>query len=153
MSDSGQPGLKTARRGSAHRPRRWLPYGGAFLLIALIVAGFWPKAVPVETAEATVGTLRATVNEEGKTRIKQRYVVSAPVSGQLRRIPFKAGTEVSARETVVAAIDPLLPNLLDVRSRASAEARRDSALANLEKARANHHFATNELSRFEKLFS
>jgi len=40
----------------------------------------------VETARAAVGTLRATVNEEGKTRIKQRYVVSAPVAGQLRRI-------------------------------------------------------------------
>src|SRR5204863_4035512 len=101
--------------------------------------------VPVETAEAVVGTLRATVNEEGKTRIKQRYVVSAPVSGQLRRIPLKAGAEVISGQTVVATIDPVLPSLLDIRTRASTEAKRDTAAANLDRAKANHHFATNEL--------
>src|SRR5208282_1733508 len=84
-----------ARRDVARRhTRRWLPYLGALILLGLIVAGLWPQPVPVETARATVGSLRATVNEEGKTRIKQRYVVSAPVTGQLRRIPFKAGAAV-----------------------------------------------------------
>ena len=89
--------------------RRWLPYAGAVVLVALIIAGLWPQPVPVETARVNRGTLRATVNEEGKTRIKQRYVVSAPVTGQLRRIPFKAGAEVEAGQTVVAIIDPLSP--------------------------------------------
>ena len=62
----------------------------------LIVVGFIPQPLPVETARVTQGALRATVNEEGKTRIQQRYVVSAPVTGHLRRIPFKAGAEVEA---------------------------------------------------------
>ncbi len=141
------------RNQTNHRTRRWLPYIGAVLLVALIVAGLWPRPVPVETAAATTGTLRATVNEEGKTRIKQRYVVSAPVSGQLRRIPFKVGAEVKAGQTVVAVIDPLLPTLLDARARTSAEAKRDSALANLEKARAAHTFGASELRRFEKLYA
>jgi len=70
----------------------------------LIIAGLWPQPVPVETATASVGVLRATVDEEGKTRIKQRYLVSAPVTGQLRRIPWKAGTEVRAGETVIAVM-------------------------------------------------
>jgi HlyD family secretion protein len=132
--------------------RRWLPYLGAVILIALIVAGFWPKPVPVEIARATIGTLRATVDEEGKTRIRQRYVVSAPVTGQLRRVPFKAGAEVRATETLVAVIDPLPAALLDARAHASAEAKRDSAAANLEKARTSHSFAVTELHRFERLF-
>jgi len=99
------------------------------------------------------GSLRATVNEEGKTRIKQRYVVSAPVAGQLRRIPFKAGAAIIAGETVVAVIDPLSPVLLDARTRALAEARRDTATANLERARATQKLAASELKRFETLFA
>ena len=134
-----------------HRTRRWLPYVGALLLLTLIAAGLWPKPVPVETAPAVVGTLRATVDEEGKTRIKQRYVVSAPVSGQLRRVPFKAGAEVKADETVLAVIEPLPPAMLDARARASAEAKRDTAAANLEKAHATRTFLASELRRFQAL--
>lgn len=136
-----------------HGTRRRLPYIGAILLLALIVAGLWPKPVPVETASAVIGALRATVNEEGKTRIKQRYLVSAPVTGQLRRIPFKAGAEVTAGRTIVAVIDPATPTLLDARTRSAAEAKRDTAAANLEKSRTTHNFALSELRRFEKLFA
>jgi HlyD family secretion protein len=146
--------MKPTSQTSANRhTRRWLPYAGAVVLVALIVAGLWPRPLPVETARASVGTLRATVNEEGKTRIKQRYLVSAPVAGQLRRIPLKAGAEVRAGETVLAVIDPLSPILLDVRTRTAAQARRDTAVANLEKARAGRNFATSELRRFEKLYA
>jgi len=151
--DSPEPSTPpAARRNRVARPRRrWLPYAGALLLLALIIAGFWPQPVPVETATASVGVLRATVDEEGKTRIKQRYLVSAPVTGQLRRIPWKAGAEVRAGETVIAVIDPLTPSLLDARSRALAEARRVTAVAQLERARAAHLFAASELKRSEKL--
>jgi HlyD family secretion protein len=141
----------TSQRSANRHTRRWLPYAGAVVLVALITAGLWPRPLPVETARATVGTLRATVNEEGKTRIKQRYVVSAPVTGQLRRVPFKAGAEVRAGETVVAVIEPVSPTLLDARTRTATEAKRDTALANLEKARAGQHFAASDLRRLEKL--
>src|SRR5512136_397004 len=137
----------TARR----QTRRWLPYAGAVLLVGLIAAGLWPRPVPVETARVAVGPLRATVNEEGKTRIKQRYVVSAPVAGQVRRISFKEGAQVSANETVVAVIEPVSPTLLDARTRTAAEAKRDTATANVEKARAGQRFAASELRRLEKL--
>ena len=152
--NKSEPSNPRARlRTNNHRSRRWLPYFGLLVLAALLVAGLWPKPVPVEIAAATVGTLRATVNEEGKTRIKQRYVIAAPVAGQLRRIPFKAGAEIKAYDTVLAVIDPLAPTLLDPRARASAEARRDSASANLEKNKAAHKFAANELRRFEQLYA
>src|SRR2546427_7640635 len=154
MTASEKPAPKPPRRNNMnHRRRRWLPYLGVVVLLGLMIAGFWPKPAPVETARVVVGKLRAIINEEGKTRIRQRYVVSAPVAGQLRRIPFKAGAEVTAGQTVLATIEPLSPTLLDVRTRSSAEARRDTAAANLEKAKATHAFAANELSRFEKLFS
>ncbi len=138
-------------RSAQRHTRHWLPYAGAVVLVALITAGLWPRPLPIETARAAAGKLRASVNEEGKTRIKQRYVVSAPVTGQLRRIPFKAGAEVRAGETVVAVIEPVSPTLLDARTRTATEAKRDTALANLEKARAGQRFAASDLRRLEKL--
>jgi HlyD family secretion protein len=149
------PATPTAAKPRNHRrrPKRWLPWLGAALLVALIVIGFLPQPLPVETARVTQGALRATVNEEGKTRIKQRYVVSAPVTGHLRRISFKAGAEVEAGKTVLAVIDPVAPAMLDARNRALAEARRDTAVANLEKAREAQRFAASESHRIEKLYA
>jgi HlyD family secretion protein len=141
------------QRAANRHTRRWLPYTGAVLLVGLITAGLWPRPVPVETTRVVVGTLRATVNEEGKTRIKQRYAVSAPVTGQIRRIPFKAGAQVCGEQTVVAVIEPVSSTLLDARTRLAAEAKRDTAAANLEKARAAQRFAASELRRYEKLFT
>jgi HlyD family secretion protein len=84
MAPTRQNTVTSQKRNHAgRRARRWLPYLGALAIIAAIVAGLWPQPLPVETDRATVGTLRATVNEEGKTRVRQRYVVAAPVSGQL----------------------------------------------------------------------
>ena len=148
-SGAGQPASANVRP----RPRRWLPYAGAALLVALIVAGLWPKPTPVETARAVVGPLRTTITEEGKTRIRNRYLVSAPLTGQLRRIALKAGDAVEAGRSVVAVVDPLSSAMLDARGRASAAARRDAAVANLEKARAAQVFAEADLKRFEKLFA
>lgn len=152
-SPSNQPTPVPPRRNNRPRPKRWLPWLGAAFLVALILFGFRPQPIPVETAKAAEGSLRATVNEEGKTRIRQRYIVSAPVSGHLRRISFKPGAEVLANETVLAVIDPVSPAMLDARSRALTEARRDTATANLEKAREQQRFAASELRRIEKLFA
>jgi HlyD family secretion protein len=141
------------RTNNTRHPRRWIPYAAAALLVSLIVVGLWPKPVLVETARATLGKLRVTVDEEGKTRIRHRYLVSAPVAGQLRRILLKEGAEVKAGATLLATIDPVSPSLLDSRTRMLAEGRRDSASANLDKARASLNFARSELKRFSKLFA
>ena len=154
MNTNDNTNAPTPRRDrAAVHSRRWLPLAGAVVLVGLIVAGLWPRPAPVETAPATVGRLRVTVNEEGKTRIKQRYTISAPVAGQLRRIPFKAGDEIHGPRTVLAIIEPVQPAMLDARARKQAEARRDSAAASLDKNRAASSFAASELRRFEKLFS
>ena len=151
--ENSTPSAAPKPRPQRRRPRRWLPWLGAAALVALIIFGFMPQPLPVETARVTQGALRATVNEEGKTRIKQRYVVAAPVAGHLRRIPFKPGATVEAGKTVLAVIDPVSPAMLDARNRALAEARRDTAAANLDRAREAQRFAANELRRIEKLFA
>ncbi|HEX2862579.1 MAG TPA: efflux RND transporter periplasmic adaptor subunit [Lacunisphaera sp.] len=138
---------------SKSKPFRWVPYALGLGLIVVIVLGLRPQAVPVEIARVVSGPLRATVSEEGKTRIKQRYVVAAPVSGQLRRIAFKPGAGVEAGVTVVAVIDPLPASPLDERNRALAEARRDSTRLVLEKSRTAHELARNDLRRIEQMFN
>lgn len=132
--------------------RRGLPW---LLVLALLVAlgyGLRPSPTVVETARAALGPLRATVSEEGKTRIRQRYVVSAPVAGQLQRVPLKPGAEIAA-DAAIATITPMLASPLDARTRALAETRRAAALAALEKSRTAHDLARNELRRIERMFA
>lgn len=105
---------------TAPKARRWLTYLFGAILVVLLAFGLRPKPAPVETARVSAGPLLATVSEEGKTRIKQRYVVSSPVSGQLRRVPFKPGATVAAGD-VVAVIEPMAASPLDARTRALAE--------------------------------
>lgn len=132
--------------------RRWLPIAAAIVLVMAIVFGLWPGPTLVETGRVTTGKLRVTVNEEGKTRIRNRYMVSAPVAGQLRRTPLRAGDNVETG-AIVAVIDPIASPLLDARGRALAEARRDVAAAHLDKARVGHDFQAAELKRLRSLYT
>jgi HlyD family secretion protein len=149
-------------RGNAapakHRRRRW-PYVAGVLLVGLIVAGLWPKPVAVETAEVLTGRLAVTVNDEGQTKVKQRYVVSAPVGGQLRRVELKPGAQVEAGVTPVAYLETSAADLLDARSLAQAQARvgaagaaRLQAAAMDTRARAAAELAKSELERARLLF-
>ncbi len=136
------------------RKRRWLPYAGALLLLALIVAGLWPKPLPVETVTVGRGALQMTVDDEGRTQVRNRYVVSSPAGGQLRRIELKAGAVVEAGRTVLAVLETGGADLLDARSLAQAEARvrgaesaREQAKAQQERAAATLALARAELAR------
>jgi len=71
---------------------------GAALVGALLVAGFWPSAAPVDLAPAEKGPLRVTVDEEGETRVRDRFVVSAPVAGRVLRIELEPGDPVRRNE-------------------------------------------------------
>jgi HlyD family secretion protein len=92
-----------------------------------IIYGFRPRPVSVEITRVIRGPLRVTVDEDGRTRIKERYVVSAPLAGQLRRIELHPGDGVRAGKTPIAMIAPVEPDLLDPRMRAQLEARRRAA--------------------------
>lgn len=149
---------KTARRATAPAWRRRLPLFGALLLIALIIVGFWPRPIPVESAVVTRGPLVVTVDEEGMTRVQNRYVVSAPISGQLRRIDWKAGAPVEAGKTVLAVLESTGADFLDARSLAQAEARvraagaaREAVLAQRERAAAAAKMFQADLGRARQL--
>lgn len=157
LSSSPTVGLK--KSGAVeHRRRRALPWIGGALLVVLVGAGLWPKRLPVEVATVARGDVLVTVNEEGMTRIKNRYVISSPVAGQLQRIDWKPGAVVKAGETVLAMLETKGADLLDVRGQAEAEARvhaaqsnREMAGAQLARARAAFTMASNDLARFRGL--
>jgi HlyD family secretion protein len=142
-------------------PRRWqrrLPWIGGAVLVALIVIGLWPKPVPVEIAAAARGSLRVTVDDQGQTRVKNRYVVSSPVAGQLRRIDWKAGAPVVAGQTVLAVLETGGADLLDARGQAQAEARvraaesaREMTAARREAAKATAALAKVDFERMQQL--
>lgn len=124
-------------------------------LLALAVAGglvfgFYPRAVPVDIATVSRAPLAVTVEEEGKTRVMERYVVSAPLTGYARRITLEVGDAVQAGQ-VLALIEPARSDALDPRSRAQAEARVKAAEAALAAARehARAAAAQAELARQE----
>lgn len=130
----------------------------ALLLVAALGYGFMPRAAPVDVVRVGAGPLRVTVDEDGRTRIKERYVISAPMGGQLRRIELHPGDAVKAGVTLVASIDPVEPNLLDARTLAqlearlrAAEAQADLAGPRVERARAAQELAQLEYARVSRL--
>lgn len=106
----------------------------ALIIVAALAWGFSPKAVPVETEAAAKGTLAVTVEEEGKTRVRERYVVSAPAAGYARRIELKVGDPVAVGQ-VLAVLEPTRSADLDPRSRAQAQASVSAAEAAWRAAR------------------
>lgn len=148
--------MPSSPKSSPWRAR--LPWLLGAILLALIVAGLWPKAIPVETATATRGPLVVTVDEEGMTRVKHRYEITAPVAGQLRRIDYKAGARVEAGKTILATLETAGADLLDARGLAEArakvggtEAARAAADARHTAAAATARTQAADLARIEKL--
>jgi len=108
----------------------------AALVVVGLAIGFMPRAVPVDVAEVKRAPLTVTVEEEGKTRVRERYLVSAPVAGYARRIDLKAGDAVAAGQ-VLAVIEPARPVALDPRTRVQAQAQVSAAQAALAAAQEN----------------
>jgi HlyD family secretion protein len=116
---------------------RFVLYAAAALGVASLLAyAFLPPPAEIEIARVERGPLEVTVNEHGKTRIKERYMVVAPLSGELLRVVLHAGDPVQAGKTALAAIQPSDPTLLDARSLSEAEARVKAAEARLQHAQA-----------------
>jgi HlyD family secretion protein len=105
-----------------------------------------PEPVRVETARVAYGPFQVTVEAEGRTRARDRFVVAAPVAGRLARSGLHRGDAVS-KGAVVAYINPLPVMPLDLRQQAEAEAR----VAATEQARAHYEQAQKEFARAEAL--
>ncbi|MEO0018142.1 MAG: hypothetical protein RLZZ522_1425 [Verrucomicrobiota bacterium] len=121
-SPAAAPWEAKRRPGTRHLLRKSITVVVVVAFLALIVWGFWPKPVVVETAPVARAPLTVRVAEEGKTRIRNRYVVAATVAGKMRRVPLKPGDEVKAGETLLTTIEPAAAPLLDDRAREQAEA-------------------------------
>ncbi len=120
---AGSAPWETKRMQSGkHLVRRALPWLAGLLLLGLIGWGLWPKPVIIETGKVARGPLTVRVSEEGKTRVRNRYVVAAPVAGKMRRVQLKPGDNVKGGETFLTAIEPTTSPLLDPRARVTAEA-------------------------------
>lgn len=119
-------------------------------LLALLAYGFRPQPVNVDTARAERATLRVTVEEEGRTRVIDRFTLSAPVAAYARRVDLKVGDPVK-RGAPLLVLEPLPSDVLDPRSRAAAEARVAAANAAQLAAKENAIAAASsaELARIE----
>ena len=124
-----------------------------WLVVAVVVAlAAWaftrPTIVEVEAADVVRAPLRVTIDEEGETRLRRRFVISAPVSGRVLRIESRPGDSVKAGQ-IVAVIEPAAPVPLDARTRAGAEARVQTAEAAIERVRAERQKLTVDRQQAE----
>lgn len=137
---------------------RWKLWGLGALVVAMLAWSFRPQPVPVDLAPVVRGDLRVTIDEEGMTRVRARYVMSAPVAGRLQRIVLQPGDRVDANGTILATFLPVTPAPLDLRVRAETEAKmkatraaREQSRVALERARDEAAFSRNELARYREI--
>ena len=104
-------------------------------LVALVAWALRPRPITVETAPVARGVFELTVSDDGKTRVRERYVVSAPLAGRIDRIELEEGDRVKPGQTV-AMLAPTAPALLDARAASELQARVGAAEARLAAARA-----------------
>ncbi|WP_368186725.1 efflux RND transporter periplasmic adaptor subunit [Aestuariibius sp. HNIBRBA575] len=128
------------------------------LIGAALTAAFWPRPTMVDLGEITRAPMMVTIDEEGRTRVHDAYIVSTPVAGRLLRVTGLPGDPVTRGETVVANMRPHNPTVLDVRTReqaqalvAAAQAGLRVAQANLNSAMANNDLAQSDLDRTRQL--
>lgn len=119
----------------AARGRLVTMLGGVVLVGGLLAVGLWPRTEPVDVATVAQGPLMVTVEDEGRTRVHDRFLVSAPVAGRVLRLTLDPGDAVTKGQ-IVARIQPEMPRLLDERTRAEADAAVRAAEASLGRAQA-----------------
>lgn len=129
----------------------------SLLIIGLLVWGFWPKPVLVESVQVKTAPLQVNIEEDGQTRVIDRYIIRAPVAGMTCRMHLNVGDKVERNHTLLN-ITPLESPVLDSRSRAQAEAQVAAAKAALkaskqqaQAAKANAELAFAEFQRYQSL--
>jgi HlyD family secretion protein len=119
------------------------------VVAGLIAVALWPRAVLVEVTKVARGPILVTISEEGETRVRDRFVVSAPLAGRLQRVELQPGDRVK-RGDVIARLRPEAPPLLDARAQAEARAAVQTARATVGRARAEEQRARAALALAER---
>jgi HlyD family secretion protein len=138
--------------------KTWFVAAAVVIALGLALAwAFAPRPVEVELAPVTQGRFETTIDEDGKTRLAERYLVSAPVAGRLARITLKEGDAV-ALDTPLAQLSSVLPAMLDERTLRELQARVEAAQDNvvragtrIARAQVSVEQARNEARRSEQL--
>jgi len=141
---------------------KWIKRLVSLLVLSAVVAAFVyafrPQPVRVEFEKVIRGPMKVTIDEEGETRIRERFIVSTPVAGRISRIELQPGDRVTAGSTTVATLIASQAVLLDARTRAESEARVTAAESAIGRARANRDrakedldFAETQRTRYTKL--
>lgn len=141
------------------KSKRWLIIIAISVVVIFVIAyGFIPGPVPVDIAKVSKGPMRVTIDEEGKTKVKEKFVISTPVPGFMRRIELEVGDPVKKGQKVIE-LEPLRSTVLDPRSRAQAEASVSTARSSLKAAEENVRasdaeadYARKRLERLKKLY-
>ena len=138
--------------------RGWIAAVIAAAVVSALVYALRPQPAGVDVADVGAGPMSVLVEEEGRTRVKQIYTVSAPISGRILRSTLDAGDSVRKDETIVAVIQPADPPFHDLRSRHEIEAQInaaaaavDLASAELRQAESEAEFAETDLTRNKRL--
>ena len=161
MMKTTTPTSSAAARTATRKSTAWrriLPYALGAALLVLLFQALRTSPIAVETGTVTRGPLTVTVLEEGKTRIRHRYLITPPVAGYLNRVPLRAGDRIEAGKTVLATVQPQPAGFLDPRARAEAEARVKASEAarmqretQIERVRAALDLAQKEMVRAKEL--
>ena len=118
------------------------------LVVAAIVAvALWPQSMEVAVVRAERGPMQVTVDEDGETRVRDRFLVTAPVSGRVQRIEIEPGDKVVRGKTVLARITPAESPLLDPRTRGELAAAVEAGTAAVGQARAERQRGVTALDR------
>jgi HlyD family secretion protein len=120
---------------------------GVVIVLAIVAMAMWPESIEVNAAKVERGPMQVTLDEDGETRIRDKFVVSAPVAGRLQRIELEPGDTVVRGKTVVARLTTADAPLLDPRTRGELEAAAEAARAAVGQARAEFERTTAELAR------
>lgn len=130
------------------RRHRILTVMAAAAVAVALVWAFTPRPRVVEVASVDRGAFEQTVDEDGKTRVRERYVVSAPLAGRLQRMMLKAGDPVAPGQTL-ALLDPAAPPFIDARTERELQERVGAAEATLARARTSVEHARAALAQSE----
>jgi len=117
------------------------------VVAVILLAALWPSAIEIDTVAVERGPMQVTIDEEGETRVRERFVVSAPVMGRLERIELEPGDAVVRGKTVVARLTPAPAPLIDPRSAAELNAAVEAAQAVIGQTRAERDRARSMLTR------
>jgi HlyD family secretion protein len=107
----------------------------------------WPSAIEIEAVKVERGPMQVTIDEEGETRVRQRFVVSAPLMGRVDRIELEPGDAVVRGKTVVARLTPAPSPLIDPRTTSELNAASQAAQAAVGQSRAERERAASVLTR------